>query len=159
MVVLNILYYYHNYNCTTTFFQRHQSDIGLYREENGRHNYNRERPHDVYRPRYPSNSSDMRDWRDNRYHPRENREHYPEPVNNRPNDHHYHEQENRHDQNTLNNRGSRSKPSEPNDYTNTPEYQQWEKLSKKIKDWNSERKEIFHMSFPDKVSIDCALLY
>lgn len=47
--------------------------------------------------------------------------------------------------------GGRNKPSEPEDYTQTPEYQRWKKLSEKIKDWNNDRKEIFHMSFPDKV--------
>ena len=135
-------------------FQRRQSDIGRYREENGRPHYDRERSHDVYRPRYPSNSSDMRDGRDQRYHPRGNGQHYPEPVNNRPSDHQYPDQDNRHDQSTLKSRGNRNRSTEPEDYTSTPEYQQWEKLGKKIKDWNNERKEIFHMSFPDRVNIE-----
>ena len=92
----------------------------------------------------------MRDGREHRYNPRGNGQHYPEPVNNRP-DNQYPVQENKHDQSTLRSRGGRNKSAEPEDYTNTPEYQLWEKLSKKIKDWNSERKEIFHMTFPDKV--------
>ena len=55
----------------------------------------------------------------------------PDPVNNRPND-------------------SFSAPDD--DIRMTPGYRQWEELNKQIKEWNNDRKEIFHLSYPDKVS-------
>ena len=78
------------------------------------------------RNRYASNSPDTRD--SNRY-----RGGPPDPVNNRPNDSFQHPPD--------------------DDVRMTPGYKQWEELNKQIKEWNSERKEIFHLSFPDKVVI------
>ena len=87
---------------------------------------------DFYRPRYPSNSSDYGS-NSNRY--------IPEPIDNRPNDH----SRNYPPNNQSFNRGQ----PEPN----PKEVEKWKALSEKIKEWNEERKEIYHITFPDKVSI------
>lgn len=126
---------------------------------------------DVYRPRYPSNSSDYnrelpnRD-RDNRnprernynedrdyYNPRSYPRSPPEPIDNRPtNDRYnrdlYDRQHNGRGDKLPDNYNNRIRPEEQPD---SQEVEQWKNLSDKIRDWNEEKKEIFHLTFPDKV--------